>query len=168
MSLLHMAKESGKLESSVSMQNMITSISDAIFWQDIEEAFLTFFENLSLKNVGEDGVSLLVQKAIQHIQEYYNQGITLEEVAAKLHVSEEYLSTQFKKQTGRTFTCLLYTSRPYCDVTIEERFNKQIDEKRAIARVAASYVKDGDVIAIDPSTTTLHMCSYLQLSLIHI
>ena len=76
-----MAKESGKLESSVSMQNMITSISDAIFWQDIEEAFLTFFENLSLKNVGEDGVSLLVQKAIQHIQEYYNQGITLEEVA---------------------------------------------------------------------------------------
>ena len=104
MSLLHVAKESGKLESSVSMQNMITSISDAIFWQDIEEAFLTFFENLSLKNIGEDGVSLLVQKAIQHIQEYYNQGITLEEVAAKLHVSEEYLSTQFKKQTGRTFT----------------------------------------------------------------
>lgn len=57
-----------------------------------------------MKNIGEDGVSLLVQKAIQHIQEYYNQGITLEEVAAKLHVSEEYLSTQFKKQTGRTFT----------------------------------------------------------------
>lgn len=104
MSLLHVAKESGKLETSVSMQNMITSISDAIFWQDIEDVFLAFFESLSLKNSGEEGVSLLVQKAIQHVQEYYNQGITLEEVAAKLHVSEEYLSTQFKKQTGRTFT----------------------------------------------------------------
>lgn len=51
--------------------------------------------------------------------------------------------------------------KPYCDSTIEERFHRQIEEKRAIARVAASYVKDGDVIAIDPSTTTLHMCSYL-------
>ncbi len=51
--------------------------------------------------------------------------------------------------------------KPYCDSTIEERFHRQIEEKRAIARVAASYVKDGDVIAIDPSTTTLHMCPYL-------
>lgn len=38
------------------------------------------------------------------MQEYYNQGITLEEIAEKLHVSEEYLSTQFKKETGKTFT----------------------------------------------------------------
>lgn len=51
--------------------------------------------------------------------------------------------------------------KPYCDSTIEERFHHEIEAKRAIARVAASYVKDGDVIAIDPSTTTLHMCSYL-------
>ena len=69
-----------------------------------------------------------------------------------------------KKEQGGEEEALKTSSilRPYCDVTIEERFNKQIDEKRAIARVAASYVKDGDVIAIDPSTTTLHMCSYLQ------
>lgn len=51
--------------------------------------------------------------------------------------------------------------KPYCDSTIEERFHRAIEAKRAIARVAASYVKDGDVIAIDPSTTTLHMCPYL-------
>lgn len=54
------------------------------------------------------------------------------------------------------------TLQPYCDNTIEERFYNEIDAKRAIAKTAASYVKDGDVIAIDPSTTTLHMCSYLQ------
>ena len=33
-----------------------------------------------------------------------NPGITLEEIAEKLHVTEEYLSTQFRKETGRTFT----------------------------------------------------------------
>lgn len=52
--------------------------------------------------------------------------------------------------------------QPYSDVTIEERFQHETEAKRTIARVAASYVKDGDIIAIDPSTTTLHMCSYLQ------
>ena len=51
--------------------------------------------------------------------------------------------------------------KPYCDSTIEERFHREIEAKRAIAKVAASYVKDGDVIAIDPSTTTLQMCPYL-------
>lgn len=52
--------------------------------------------------------------------------------------------------------------QPYSDSTIEERFHYEIGAKQAIAKVAASFVKDGDIIAIDPSTTTLHMCSYLQ------
>ena len=46
-----------------------------------------------------------MQKALENIREYYDQGITLEEIAEKLHVTEEYLSTQFsKKRRGRTFT----------------------------------------------------------------
>ena len=52
--------------------------------------------------------------------------------------------------------------RPYTDTTIEERFKLRKEEKSAIARAAAELVKDGEIIAIDPSTTTLHMCSYLQ------
>ena len=50
----------------------------------------------------------------------------------------------------------------YRDSTIEERFRKEIEFKRAIAEVAAGYVQEGDVIAIDPSTTTLCMCSCLM------
>lgn len=46
----------------------------------------------------------MVQKAKELIQNYYSQGITLEETARKLFVSEEYLSTQFKKETGASFT----------------------------------------------------------------
>lgn len=38
------------------------------------------------------------------IEEYYSQGITMEEVARKLGVSPEYLSRQFKKETGISFT----------------------------------------------------------------
>ncbi len=50
---------------------------------------------------------------------------------------------------------------PYGDSAIEERFNRQLAEKQAIAKAAARFIHDGDVIAIDPSTTTLHLCSYL-------
>lgn len=50
----------------------------------------------------------------------------------------------------------------YRDSTIEERFRREIESKRAIAQAAAGYVHDGDVIAIDPSTTTLCMCSCLM------
>ena len=65
-----------------------------------------FFEllDLNMQEKEELPVSVLVQKAQQMIRKYYDQGITLEEVANKLFVSEEYLSAQFKKETGATFS----------------------------------------------------------------
>lgn len=85
-----------------------TDISSADFrangWTDVEEKVDTFFEHLTSKDEAENDMSLLVQKALENIREYYDQGITLEEIAEKLHVTEEYLSTQFRKETGRTFT----------------------------------------------------------------
>ena len=37
------------------------------------------------------------------VRKYYDHGLTLEETADRLFVSEEYLSSQFKKETGRGF-----------------------------------------------------------------
>lgn len=48
------------------------------------------------------------------------------------------------------------------DLTIEERFKVSMESKQAIAKKAASFVCDGDMIGMDPSTTTLHMCTYLN------
>jgi len=39
---------------------------------------------------------------------------------------------------------------------------KPFEFKQSIAAKAAELVEDGDVIAMDPSTATLHMCSYLK------
>lgn len=41
------------------------------------------------------------------------------------------------------------------------RENRNIEAKKKIARLAASYVQDGDVIYIDSGTTTMHMIPYL-------
>ena len=67
-------------------------------------AWACFEQMLSDMQKDEDEVSLLVRKAQRYIREYYNQGITLEEIAVRLHVTEEYLSTRFKKETGKSFT----------------------------------------------------------------
>lgn len=52
--------------------------------------------------------------------------------------------------------------RAYGDLTIEERFRKETRYKQAIAKEAAGFVNDGDIIALDPSTTLLHMCPHLM------
>ena len=47
---------------------------------------------------------MMVRKAVEMAKKYYSEGITLEETASRLYVSEEYLSTQFKKETQSSFT----------------------------------------------------------------
>ena len=47
---------------------------------------------------GKQEVSPLIARAKRMIEEYYSQGITMEEVARKLAVSPEYLSRQSKRK----------------------------------------------------------------------
>ena len=51
-----------------------------------------------------EAFSTMVRKAVEMAKKYYSEGITLEETASRLYVSEEYLSTQFKKETQSSFT----------------------------------------------------------------
>lgn len=102
--LIQMAAEAGALQAQRKGQAFLQGISRANGWTDVEEKADEFFEYLTSKEECHNNISLLVQKALENIREYYNQGITLEEIAEKLHVTEEYLSTQFRKETGRTFT----------------------------------------------------------------
>ena len=99
-----MAAEAGALQAQRKGQAFLQGISRANGWTDVEEKADEFFEYLTSKEECHNDISLLVQKALENIREYYDQGITLEEIAEKLHVTEEYLSTQFRKETGRTFT----------------------------------------------------------------
>lgn len=99
----HTARETGKIRAEESAQMMVNRLVNANTWEEITALFQTFFDKLSFETEEEIN-SILVQKARRQIEEYYNQGITLEEIAEKLHVSEEYLSAQFRKETGKTFS----------------------------------------------------------------
>ncbi|PKM60767.1 MAG: hypothetical protein CVU99_06460 [Firmicutes bacterium HGW-Firmicutes-4] len=51
-----------------------------------------------------NGDSYLINQAIEHTRANYMNKITLQKMAAYLHVSDSYLSKLFKKETGISFT----------------------------------------------------------------
>lgn len=104
--VLNTAKEYGSLQEELSARRMMETISEAVTWDQVRDALKMFFQKVVMLREKEEelSVSAMVQRALQMMQEYYSQGITLEEIARKLLVSEEYLSTQFRRQTGMTFS----------------------------------------------------------------
>ena len=81
-----MAAEAGALQAQRKGQAFLQGISRANGWTDVEEKADEFFEYLTSKEECHNDISLLVQKALENIREYYDQGITLEEIAEKLNL----------------------------------------------------------------------------------
>lgn len=103
MAILNLAKTLGRTAGISSAQEIVGAISQAVTWNEIRSVMEQLYEKTAVPEKSET-VSDLVHRAGMLIEEYYSQGITLEELAQKLKVSEEYLSTQFKKETGMSFT----------------------------------------------------------------
>ena len=68
------------------------------------DAMLELFACIENDEKKQTSAELLVQKALSIIKECYSDGINLEETARRLHVTEQYLGTQLKKETGSSFT----------------------------------------------------------------
>ena len=111
--ICHAAGEYGRAVPGASeMSRWMEEILEAVTWEQIREIFSRLTGSLEQEgDSGADEESLLVRKARKMILEYYSQGITLEEIASRLGVSDEYLSTRLKKETGSTFTEIMRTVR---------------------------------------------------------
>lgn len=106
MAILGAYKTGHEVRSEVGIQNSLHKIAEAMSWGEIRDGMDEFFRNIDLYafSEGEDEkLSPLVRKAMEMARKYYDQGVRLEEVARALFVSEEYLSTLFKKETGTGF-----------------------------------------------------------------
>mgnify|MGYP002511729091 FL=1 len=74
----------------------------------------TFEEILCRMNVSDHetgAVSLAVKKAQSMIHEFYADGITLNEIADRLNLTQEYLGTQFHKELGENFSTYIRSYR---------------------------------------------------------
>jgi DeoR family transcriptional regulator, fructose operon transcriptional repressor len=111
---------------------------------------------------------MLLQERRQHVLDLITRKgfATLTELAESLEVSESTLrrDLDFWQQRGllkRIHGGAMYTGEAALLPPLEERSEKQLAEKKAIARVAAERIQDGDSILIDGGTTTLELARLL-------
>ncbi len=100
----HIARINNYIQSELELQTMLKVIANAVYWSEIWDIIQEFAVNMLSTNEQEKAQSLIIIETRKLMGQYYNTGITLEEIANKLHVTEEYLSTIFKKETGMTFS----------------------------------------------------------------
>lgn len=88
---------------------LIEKINDAQTIKEIMQAGYTLIYNLAeyVSKTNYSGKSDVVKKAITYISSHYRDSITLRAAASEIHVNETYLSTLFKKETGKTFISYL-------------------------------------------------------------
>lgn len=104
LNILHVSIESGKIEEMPPIRGWLKKIDQALYWSELREDYLAFFDYIQEYSQEETGYSVMIQSTLALITEYFDQGITLGEIAKQLCVTETYLSTQLKKETGKTFT----------------------------------------------------------------
>lgn len=67
--------------------------------------------SLLQKKRGNDGYSASVKEVMRYVEEHFGERISLEQVAEEVFLSKPYLSTLFKKETGKKFSSYLQEVR---------------------------------------------------------
>lgn len=96
------------LEQQVLLENIMSAVTE----RELKKT-LCFLMDRVTDEAGEEppSANIMIQRAKSLVHEFYNQGITLDEIAAKLNVSPEYLSTQFHKEIGTNFSAYIKNFR---------------------------------------------------------
>ncbi|MCM3671900.1 DeoR/GlpR family DNA-binding transcription regulator [Mesobacillus maritimus] len=97
-----------------------------------------------------------------------NGSVRVSQLSKEYHVSEETIRRDLEKLEMDGFVNRIHggavrkVSHEGMEIPVIKRQETNIKEKEMIAKKAASYVEDGDIIAIDASTTGLQMTKYLK------
>lgn len=113
--MINVAKEIGavryeRIEQQKILSRIMESVNREELWEIAEEVvqYITFSD----EGVSEsESLSYCVKRAESMIMEYYQSGITLDEIAAKLSITPEYLGMQFHKEKGVKFSAFIRDSR---------------------------------------------------------
>ncbi len=106
------------------------------------------------------------QKSIyQHLQK--NNSAKVNELAQLLNVSEMTIRRDLEelerqKVITRTHGGAILAEETTRDLNVEERKTKQLEEKQKIAEKAKSFIEEGDILALDASTTAAELAKILH------
>lgn len=76
----------------------------AMRWTELSAQYRTLRDNPRSAEPQSATVSRTVQDAMRHLSSNLSDGITLDELAARVHMNPSYLSVLFKKETGETIS----------------------------------------------------------------
>ncbi len=89
----------------IDQKDILQGIMNAITWNELKNALFEIVEKISLnKQNNMPIVNLLVKKVLSMVDEFYRDGITLEQIAARLNITPEYLGSLFNKEVGVNFS----------------------------------------------------------------
>jgi len=89
------------------LQNIMSATTNA----ELDLTIKDLISFLTKGIIGDSSGNLTVQRAKSMVHEFYDQGITLDEIALKLNITPEYLGTQFHKEVGVNFSSYIKNYR---------------------------------------------------------
>ena len=107
---LNTGKEVGALKiEGLEQQRLLELVMGARTSEELRQAMELLMEQL--KNREEEATHLTIKRVQSLVQEFYQTGITLDEIAAKLNLTSEYLGTKFHREMGITFSTYIKNLR---------------------------------------------------------
>ncbi len=92
---------------SLDQQDMLESIRFAVSWSELEKSAAILRKLFRMGSDAPQSDGFIVARAKNIIQEFFSQGITLNEAASYISVTPEYLSSRFHQETGITFSAYI-------------------------------------------------------------
>lgn len=113
------------------------------------------------------GVNMFKTERIEQILEYVlvHETVSLDELVKVFDVSKNTIRRDVQQLVDREKIIKVYGGVAVNHASLKsfnERQTRNQQQKKSIARAAANFVEDGDIIYIDSGTTTLEMVEYLQ------
>ncbi len=104
------------------------------------------------------------EKILQILSE--NDIVTIDTLMEKLYISLSTLRRDLTKLNNEGKILLFHgggvrLAKPNTELTMDTKLHLHDEAKKRISQKAATYISEGDVIFIDPSSTTYHMIDHL-------
>lgn len=110
--MINLAKELGCIESKgLDSRKLLEMIMNAQIREELREASELLIRQMTPQMEAQEAVHLTVKKVISMIHEFYQAGITLEEISERLNMTPEYIGTLFHKEMGVTFSTYMKNYR---------------------------------------------------------
>lgn len=111
-SVLNIAKEVNCIDyKGIDQKRLLDSVMNAKTEAELENTFEKILSYMDISNKETGAVSLAVKKARSMVHEFYADGITLNEIADRLNLTQEYLGAQFHKELGENFSAYIRNYR---------------------------------------------------------